>query len=148
VFVVALPATADAPQNPPQYAQFDRDSAEITDNFTQLVWDRRRIQKLAQGATNLYCSSTVFPGAGRAPTVKELLTLVDEEPHQEYDTSQPPARLVLKAIDPSAFPDTPVDAPYWTSTPAGPGKFWAVDFSTGKTVALDAGGAANIRCVR
>jgi len=147
IIVVALPATADAPQNPPQYAQFDRDSTEITDNFTKLVWDRRRIQKSAQSTTDLYCNATVFPGVGRAPTVKELLTLVDEDAHQEYDSSLKPP-LVFKNIDQLAFPDTPTDLPYWTSTPAGGGKFWAVDFSTGKTVVLDGTSTANIRCVR
>ena len=41
--LLALPAAADAPRNPPQYAQFDSDSDHITDNFTGLDWDRRAI---------------------------------------------------------------------------------------------------------
>ena len=147
IIVVALPATADAPKNPPQFAQFDRDSTEITDNFTKLVWDRRRVQKVPQSSTGLYCGTTVFSG-GRVPTVKELLTLVDEDPHQEYDTTQNPPRVVFKSIDQLAFPDVPTDLPYWTSTPAGGGKFWTVDFTTGKTAALDGSSMANVRCIR
>jgi hypothetical protein len=147
IVAIALPATADAPRNPPQYAQFDQDSLEITDQFTGLHWDRRRVQKLNRSDGELYCNSTIFPGAGRLPTVKELLTLVDEQPHEEYDTSFKPP-IVLKSIDQGAFPNTPTDQPYWTSTPAPGGKFWTVEFTSGRTEPRDLTSKLNARCVR
>jgi len=146
--VLAAPALADAPRDPPQYEQFDRETTEIADNFTKLVWDRLRVRKgIARSAAEVYCGSTVFPGAGRLPTVKELLTIVDEEPHQEYDTSFPDP-IVLKAIDPLAFPDTPTDRAYWTSTPGSGGRFLAVSFTTGRTEEHDATELLHARCVR
>ena len=143
-----LPATADAPRDPSQYEQFDRTSTEIADAFTKLVWDRFRVLKdRAQADGDFYCSATVFPGAGRLPTVKELLTLVDEEPHLEHDSNFVPPD-VYKAIDQNAFPDTPTKEPYWTSTPAEGGKFYIVDFTTGKTAVRAPTELAYTRCVR
>ena len=80
--------------------------------------------------------------------MKELLTIVDEEPHEEYESGV----VVTKMIDADAFADTPVNLPYWTSTPAGPGKVWVVNFSNGlmeprSTVPAD-NQKANARCVR
>jgi Protein of unknown function (DUF1566) len=147
IVAIALPATADAPRNPPQYAQFDQDSLEIVDQFTNLVWDRRRVQKNTHDGGQSYCSDTVFPGSGRLPTVKELLTIVDEEPHEEYDTTFT-SPIVLKSIDQQAFPNTATREPYWTSTPAPGGKFWTVEFTTGTTEARAATESLNTRCVR
>lgn len=151
ILAIALPATADAPKSPPQYAQFDRDALEITDRFTTLVWGRGSVQKFASPALGYsYCDATVFPNNnGRVPTVKELLTLVDEEPHVEYDSKFNPP-FVQKSIDADAFADTraPTDKPYWTSTPAPGGKFWTVEFTTGKTEARSAPESLNVRCVR
>jgi hypothetical protein len=149
ILAIALPATADAPTNPPQYAQFDQQASEITDRFTLLVWDRRNIVKFNTPVLGQsYCASTVFPSNnGRVPTVKELLTLVDESPHAEYDTSfKPPS--VQRSIDALAFKDTPTDKPYWTSTAAPGGKFWTVEFTSGKTEARSPTEALNVRCVR
>jgi hypothetical protein len=150
VLAVALPATADAPKG--QYGQFDKDSTEIEDRQTTLVWDRGQVIKQvnpvqAQG----YCDSTVFPANnGRVPTVKELLTLVDEDPHTEYDSKFKPPN-VQKNIDQLAFADnkSPVDKPYWTSTPGiNAGEWWTVDFSTGKTLPRPATEPLYVRCVR
>lgn len=149
ILAIALPATADAPKVPPQYDQFDQDTVEISDRFTKLVWDRHGVVKFSTPTLGrTYCANTVFPNNnGRVPTVKELLTLVDEEPHKAYDTTfKPPT--VQKAIDQLAFPDQPTDKPYWTSTPAPGGKFWTVEFTTGKTEARSLTEALNVRCVR
>jgi hypothetical protein len=146
--VLALPATADAPRDPAQYEQFDRYSTEIEDHFTKLVWDRFGVLKdKKQSEGDFYCSATVFPGAGRLPTVKELLTLVDEEPHEEHDSSVNPPK-VFKTIDQGAFPDTPTQKPYWTSTLAANGQVFTVNFATGKTELRSKDDLAYTRCVR
>ncbi len=146
---IALPATATAPKT--QYERFTTDAVEITDLETTLVWDRKRVTKQANpGVAQSSCNSTVFPPNGRVPTVKELLTLVDEDPHTEYDTAFKPP-YVQKYIDQNAFADTksPIDKPYWTSTPGfNPGEFWTVDFKTGKTAIKTAVEPLYVRCVR
>ena len=147
ILAIALPATADAPKNPPQYDQFAGDALEIRDRFTGLVWDRRRVQGgLNESGGQLYCSLTVFPGSGRLPSVKELLTLVDEDPHKFYEAGA----IRQKSIDQNAFPDssTPTDLPYWTSTPAPGGKFWTVEFASGKTEPKELALKLNVRCVK
>lgn len=146
VVAIAIPAVADAPRD--QYEPFFRETASVTDFYTRLVWDRRGVRReIDRSGGHLYCNQTVFPGAGRLPTVKELLTLVDEDPHEEYDTSFNPP-LVLVSIDQLAFPNTPTDQPYWTSTPGPSGKYWTVDFTTGRTELRDPASKLNVRCVR
>jgi hypothetical protein len=150
--LLALPAAADAPTNPPQYAQFLGDTDTITDNFTHLQWDRRTILSgLGRGAQLsdgvAICSTLpVFKplNNGRLPTIKELLTLLDEQPHNEYESGS----VVPKMIDQLAFDGTPVDLPYWSSTPAGGGMYWTLSFRTGAMQALPAAGPAHVRCVR
>jgi len=143
IVLLALPAAADAPRD--QYEQFDTDSLLIIDYFTRLEWDRRSVEKNKLFA-NTNCSVKPSLGfAGRLPSVKDLLTILDEEPHEEYESGV----VVTKMIDADAFADTPVDLPYWTSTPAGPGKVWVVSFSTGlmepRSTTTE---MANARCVR
>jgi len=139
VLLVALPVSADAPAD--QYDQFDRDSIAITDHYTRLEWLRDARKSILWGDAEIYCGGQL--GASRVPTVKELLTLVDEDPHQEYEHGA----LVLKTVDRQAFPGTPTEAPYWTSTSVG-GQILVVDFTTGAVALRDKGLAANLRCVR
>jgi hypothetical protein len=81
-----------------------------------------------------YCSSLSLGGVSwRVPSYKELLTLVDENPHFEYSNGD----LVLHAIDANAFLGTAVDQPYWTSStfpdPQHPSaSAYAVYFSDGR----------------
>jgi hypothetical protein len=147
--VLALPAAAAAPRDPSQYDAFDADSLTIKDHFTLLEWDRRAVLSgVNHAAADLGCSGlTTLQKLGRLPTVKELLTVLDEDPHVEYEFG----KYVPKMIDALAFDGTPVDLPYWTSTPAGAGKVWAVSFSTGTMTAVsttDATAKGNARCVR
>ena len=151
--LLALPAAADAPRNPPQYAQFLADTSTITDNFTKLQWERRPMVSdpaptWLQGKARCPTLNALFPiasgGPGRLPTLKELLTLLDEEPHNEYELNA----VVPKMIDQLAFADTPVGLPYWSSTPAGSGMYWALSFKTGLMQALPEAANANVRCVR
>jgi Protein of unknown function (DUF1566) len=150
VIAIALPATADAP--PTQYDRYAAADIEIKDVKTSLVWDRKRVTKQVNPTiAQTYCDATVFPANnGRVPTVKELLTLVDEDPHAEYDSTFKPPN-VQKYIDRQAFSESnsPIDKPYWTSTPGfNAGEWWTVDFATGKTAIRTASEALYVRCVR
>ncbi len=142
--LVALPAAADAPRD--QYAQFDADSRTIQDTFTKLEWDRKATFKATFDSASGNCALlSSLQSSGRLPTVKELLTILDEQPHLEYEFGQ----NVAKMIDALAFADTPVDLPYWTSTPApGTDMFWTLSFKTGLMVAQSKTTMANARCVR
>jgi hypothetical protein len=145
--LLALPAAADAPRNPPQYAQFDSDSITIQDNFTGLEWDRRAILKnQTYGFADSGCSFLNPPA--RLPSVKELLTILDEEPHVEYELG----KYVPKMIDQLAFAGTPVDLPYWSSSPApGTDMVWTLSFRTGLMQPMsskDAMAKGHARCVR
>jgi hypothetical protein len=145
VLLVALPVAADAPRDPPQYDPFDKDTTTIKDNFTKLEWDRR---PSGSGVTHDVASGTCGKDPSwRLPTVKELLSIVDEEPHLEYEFG----KNVSKTIDQLAFPDTDVSNAYWTLTPGDgthAGMHWVVDFTTGKTSLQVDSARGNYRCVR
>ena len=87
---VALPVSADAPigGSDQQYENFDSGNKVIIDRFTKLAWDRPSDPYPAPtsfDAAKAYCETQ---RSMRLPSLKELLTLVDEEPHDEYDTVQ------------------------------------------------------------
>lgn len=138
----AGPVLADAPIG--QYAQFVSDDVTIKDSKTLLEWERKPLRaKKNFGAAGSGC------GAGfRLPTVKELLTLVDEQPHQEYDIAL--ARTVTKMIDQNAFGSyTAEDAAYWSSTPTGDASTrWGVSFRDGTMTKLPESGQFYARCVK
>lgn len=136
VLAIGLPTWADADSD--QYEPFNRQNVNITDHYTGLVWARR------VGASATYAGVTC-PAGTRLPTLKELLTLVDETPHDEYTST---GTLETKMIDRDAFPDTPVDEPYWTSSPATAPEYFTVDFKTGVTASARPGDSRNYRCVR
>lgn len=144
--VATLPAVADAPND--QYAAFDRNSTTITDRKTRLVWTRTPSAALPFAAAAATCDAPA-----RLPTLKELLSLIEEEPHAEYEG----AENVTKMIDKRAFglnetrvPYTPVDAAYWTSSLAGTGTSrYTVDFQDGRVSAVSPTNTnARARCVR
>lgn len=148
---VAAPIN-DTPGAPAdQYENFDRTSTIVTDAKTRLVWARVVTQQATFAQTTDACTNRFELGLNRRlPSVKELLTLVDEYPHDVYENG----RELKRAIDQQAFDGgqftTPTNLPYWTSTPAGPGAYWVVDFGTGETRVQKAGGSdfAHVRCVR
>jgi hypothetical protein len=137
-----------------QYAQFDNTDTVITDNFTGLAWERAPValQSFTQAQT------TCATAGARVPTLKELLTLVDESSNQIFDK----AGLVQKDLDPSAFPTAPTnDAPvlpndgtsdYWSRTPADfalPAvNGFAVNFSTGFVASHKVTETLYVRCVK
>lgn len=139
--LVAVPALADTPaEHAPsdQYDPFDKNSVAIVDRKTKIRWQR------ATSSQTPYLVAPC-PGSQRLPTVKELLTIVDEEPHLEYEFG----KNQVKLIDPYAFPSTPIDAPYWTQTPGSDPvtQVLGVDFTTGMIVDMPKTGTGRVRCM-
>jgi hypothetical protein len=152
VAVVSL-ARADAPTD--QYELFGSGDLTIHDVQTGLHWQRTPPTRDGGTATYTfeeaadYCQGLSLDNLStwRVPSYKELLTLVDENPHYEYDSDA----LVPHAIDPNAFPATPVNTSYWTSSiyPEDPSQdsAYAVDFKTGLANWATRGTALYLRCV-
>jgi hypothetical protein len=147
--VVAAVARAGAPND--QYGLFAMNTPTINDLRTGLTWQRSvSTQTFNFNDAAAYCAalSTAQPGltvGWRVPSYKELLTLVDEQPHTEYES----LGLVEKWIDPNAFLGTPVSESFWTSSLYLPmfGFAYAVNFHTGTAAGEDMGHALFVRCV-
>ncbi|HEY8075441.1 MAG TPA: hypothetical protein VIF62_15055 [Labilithrix sp.] len=135
---------AQAP--PDQYDPFTESDATITDHYTRLAWSRSSSNVLAtDGLIDAYC---IAPS--RLPTVKELLTIVDEVPNPHYDSTAMPPRTLSFFIDTEVFPDIVgrTDKPYCTQTKdVGSGARYTVDFASG-TTGLNAAGGCHVRCVQ
>lgn len=116
-------------------------SGTVVDTGTWLTWQQQvapQTYSLADAIS--YCSNNAagLPGSGwRLPSMKELQTIVDDS-------------QVSPAIDGDAFPNTPIDAPYWTSTPVSwqPGYAWYVLFNIGQSNHKVATSLSHVRCVR
>jgi hypothetical protein len=147
--VFALPVFADAPVGgaDQQYANFDSNTPYITDRFTHLVWERPTSeypQKMDLDGAKAHC--TTVGSSFRLPSAKELLTIVDEQPHGEYEVNQ----LVDKYIDRSAFPRTPAEE-FWTSSivEASPVlRAATVDFGSGVLRYASSTDLRRVRCVQ
>lgn len=130
-----------------QYGPFNKADTTIRDLKTGLTWLREASAvKDHRDAGATYCA-TAPGGPFRLPTYKELLTLVDEDPHWEYDPGT--GTTTLRYIDPNAFPATPPDL-FWTIS-ASPGGAKVVNFGDGTTAARNPGSTGDIayaRCVR
>ena len=112
-------------------------SGTVTDTQTGLVW-----QQADDGKTYTFAEAqshcAALGGTWRVPTLKELLTLMDEG----HGTGP--------WIDATAFPNAPAVV-FWTSVPSAKisGNAWFVDFSSGES--YDYYGATDtfaVRCVR
>jgi hypothetical protein len=140
---IAMPVSADAPIEGPdkQYENFTASDKEIEDRFTLLVWER---PSAPYPATKTLVEAIVYcaNGGRRLPTLKELLTLVDEEPHLEYEVTQNTPRM----IDSRAFPKTPAEA-FWTSSQRLSGAYVTVNFKDGSTGEAAPGDPRRVRCV-
>ena len=134
----AVGSFASAPAD--QYATFDASSPTITDRKTGLTWQRTASPvQPSLAAARGYCAGL---GKWRLPTVKELLTLVDEKSHDEVQGGV----AVHRYIDSNAFPSSP-GGPFAAETPVIVGnKIWVVDFSTGDADRA-ADGQVYARCV-
>jgi hypothetical protein len=154
--LVASVARADAPGPQGgmkgQYGYFDQSDTTITDNYTGLTWQRYPAPTtftFDQAAA--YCqglSLGAYSSGWRVPSYKELLTLVDEQPHLDYADGAP----VQKAIDPGAFPGLACPlGEYWTSSAYGGAasgnKGYAVDFGDGTATGEYVMTGLYVRCV-
>ena len=149
VLALSSMARADAPSD--QYGLFDLGDYVIQDTRTGLVWQRYASTTPMTSSDAATACATLslptYPAPWRAPSYKELLTLVDEAPHVEYEGGA----LVPKSIDGNAFPGTFVDKPYWSSSAyqgfSSPSSY-VVDFRTGEAESLPVGQSGYVRCVR
>jgi len=121
-------------------------SGLVQDMLTGLVWqqDGSGTRAGCSGSSNLTCTWAeaqaycTEPESGlRLPTVKELLSIVDDTV-----ASGP-------TINQTAFPNTPTDF-FWTSSPCDipSGDSWIVDFGSGSSNNSDVGASNRVRCVR
>lgn len=113
----------------------------VLDTGTGLTWQQAvSSQTFSWSDAISYCSNNAagLPGSGwRLPSMKELQTIVDDG-------------HVSPAIDASAFPSTPIDVAYWTSTPVAwqQGHAWHVLFNIGQSAHSAAASTYHVRCVR
>ncbi len=146
VITVGVFAHADAP--PDQYVNFDLADTVIMDAYTKLSWQRTVTTQTDFPGAVAACNGLslgTFPTQWRLPSYKELLTLVDESPHYEYENGR-----MQVAIDGNAFPGTPVtnnSGDYWTSSASGASNVFVVEFQHGTANALPSGSTAYVRCV-
>lgn len=146
----AVTASGKAPTD--QYKGFQSTDTEILDNFTKLLWDRAPLYAQSLSAAQTYCAGR----SKRLPTLKELLTIVDETPHRAYayDDQAKQNKEVDTYLDTQAFgyvhsvDATQVDKAYWTSTPDASGSsYYAVDFARGTIATNDPSAGLHVRCV-
>lgn len=142
LMLVAVPVLADAPAD--QYSPYVRADLDIVDTKTFLKWRRSVVLGLTFADATKTTTSCPDP-AYRLPTMKELLTLVDEQPHDEYEDGG----LVSRTIDKSAFPLTPA-VEFWSSSDSAvdPSKAWVVDFKTGAATPRSKTDTHAVRCVQ
>ncbi|MEW5742060.1 MAG: DUF1566 domain-containing protein [Myxococcota bacterium] len=131
--LAGLPASAGAPTG-----QYMLTADTVTDTRSQLIWQRAHnpTPTTWHGALD-YCENLTLAGQSdwRLPTLKELLTLVDE-------------RANNPAIDTSAFPGTPSGI-FWSSTPYfGFSYAFDVSFSNGDVSNAAFTNIYWVRCVR
>lgn len=142
LLALSAPVWANAPVggDAQQYANFDSSSTTILDRKTLLRWDRT-----VSPSVNFATAKSTCTNGTRLPSLKELLTLVDETPHQVYED----ADLEPRAIDPLAFDGTPGDV-FWTSSVDAndASRVWTVYFKDGTTLQTVASGSARVRCVQ
>ena len=142
----ALPVSADAPTSGPdrQYESFTEADREIIDHFTRLRWERPNALGAPYPSAMTYAAALQFcaNGGRRLPSMKELLTIIDEDPHFEYDATAVTQRM----IDRQAFSGTPPEE-FWTSSLEPSGRRVTVHFGNGTTLDANPGDARRVRCV-
>jgi hypothetical protein len=145
LFLIALPVAADAPFEGAdrQYDLFTDADTQIVDRFTRLEWSRPRSPTYPAVVSFADAQVRCANEGRRVPSLKELLSLVDEEPHLEYEGTE----TVSKMIDRRAFSKTPSDD-FWTSSVRPGGKIVTVSFGTGLTSEANPTDQRRLRCVR
>jgi hypothetical protein len=144
-FVFTMPVWASAPisGDAAQYATFDGSSTVILDRKTHLKWTRHTGAQ--SSFTDVKCTS------GRLPSLKELLTIFDEEPFPQYIKTAYEDRFIdERAFGPEGGDNERTPAgPFWTSSFANTGKtsVWTVDFKTGLIESTPISAPGWTRCV-
>ncbi len=134
-----------------QYKWFSLGSTAIEDTKTGLRWVRSYEAQKKHDEADDYCNTLVIvselgsESGWRLPTVKELLTLVDEQPRAVYVGGM----LTYPTIDSNAFPDTPRNY-FWSATanPKVLDEAWVVNFGTGDILPLNTDTPVFVRCVK
>jgi hypothetical protein len=117
---------------------FAFDDGVVTDVGTRLTWQQPAPEETyAWDAAATYCETLELTGGGwRLPTIKELLTLVDEQ-------------RTNPAMDGRAFPAATVEYVWSSSRVAGEkSAAWAVGFRFGFDASLETETEQHVRCVR
>lgn len=144
-FVVSMPVWANAPitGTAAQYQPFDSSNATILDRKTRLKW-QRAVDPTPTNFASAKCTT------GRLPTLKELLTIFDEQPFAYYNGSAYEDRFV----DQPAFgkeqngPERTPAGAFWTSSfVKGTDKVWVVDFKMGEVSEWPVSAPGYTRCV-
>jgi formylglycine-generating enzyme required for sulfatase activity len=115
----------------------------VSDSKTKLTWQQAAPATLYSWSdAKTYCASatvsSALGGSGwRLPTVKELLTILDD------------SLATGPLVDATAFPGTP-SAYFWSTTVAAgtASSAWQVDFASGNTGGVAETMTRNVRCVR
>jgi hypothetical protein len=141
VVALAAPVRAVAPVD--QYDKFNSQTATIADLKTGLEWDRYD-RDTYPSLVGFDTARQACENAGkRLPTLKELLTIVDESPYYRYVEDHNETRY----IDPNAFPFSPSEA-FWTSSLFGGSKVYTVDFVEGMVDSAGKSDPRRYRCVK
>jgi len=149
-FALLLLSSAGASQAQDRFTP-SADGQEVTDSRTGLIWRRCAEGMVFKGKTctgqaaflnqpdaAARAKAASAPGAEwRLPILKELSSIVSAREAEENKA----------AIDPNAFPATPV-ARFWTSSSTGPGYFTFVGFSDGSAGEAPRATSAAVRLVR
>jgi hypothetical protein len=135
-------AHARAPSG--HYETFGPTDDTILDAKTRLTWQRVvGSERFSWAAAAQTCAARTLAGRpARLPSVKELLTLVDEDVNLVYVGTDV---LDSRAIDKFAFPATP-GTYFWSSTKQGSDAL-VVDFRYGNTQRLAPDLEVAVRCV-
>jgi hypothetical protein len=129
-------SAANGPLPNPLYVQVAH--GEVQDVETKLIWAQASsLSPVSQSAAASYCTGLGLNNhAWRLPSIKELSTLVDDNPN---------IGKVSPAIDQCVFSDTPANAWYVSSSSVGSAA-WAINYQDGYTSHSQSAG--NVRCVR
>jgi hypothetical protein len=131
---------AKAPQD--QYELFNGSDLYVTDVYTHLTWERAPRGSVVYNDANTQC-----PPGFRLPSVKELLSLIDEVQHKEFLDRMPQTL----SIDGAAFGGENADSgEFWTDTFGKDLSRFTVEMGTGttKTRIPSSTVKAKFRCVR
>ena len=132
-------------QRPPLSSRYRIDPKEVLDVATGMRWQRTVSPRAVSfESARLFCSRLVLGGKKdwRVPSLVELLTLIDERAVGDRGS------ISAAMIDTAAFPGTPADA-FWTSSTFanGPDRAWYLRFDQGTGLYGQPTESFHVRCV-